>query len=214
MDSFCIVVTVHPSSICLAAKTRLCPSGGIPLLSWILAFIFSVASEGLTSGVMDFLVRVFMKICILVMVPLQMAGLKANLSLTENQWGHFLSFCFVNTCSKNVCMSYHIWVQCFFVSLTHFLIGLFALLLLSFESSLYIFWILILCWACGLEIFCTLLTLPSYPLSRLFARAKVFKFWGSIYRYFPLMGWCQVLNNLCISMDPEIFLLYFSLQAL
>ena len=76
-----------------------------------MAFTFSVASDGLTSGVMDFLVRVFMKICILVMVPLQMAGLKANLSLTENHRGHFLSFCFVNTCSKNLCVC-HIIYEC------------------------------------------------------------------------------------------------------
>ena len=78
----------HPSSSCLPATISLCWSGGTPSLSWILAFTFSIASEGLTSGVMDFLVRVFMKICILVVVPRQIVDPKGCLTLI---WGNFQS---------------------------------------------------------------------------------------------------------------------------
>ena len=45
----------------------------------ILAFTFSVASEGSTSRAMAFSVRVFMKICILAAIPNQMTNQKAQI---------------------------------------------------------------------------------------------------------------------------------------
>ena len=68
-----VVVRQSTSFSCLPAKISLCWSGGAPSLPWTLTFTFSMGSEGLTSGVMVFPIRVFTKICILAVVPPQMA---------------------------------------------------------------------------------------------------------------------------------------------
>lgn len=59
---------------------------------------------------------------------------------------------------------YPLWWTIHVVYWFSFLIVFFSFLLLNFESFLYIFWILVLCWICGVRVFFPVFNLCVYPL--------------------------------------------------
>lgn len=97
-------------------------------------------------------------------------------------------------CISFICISY--LVKCLFMSFAHFVIRFFLVLLLLDLRVPYIFYVLVLCLICDLQIFppCSL---PFHFLNWIFHSTKSLYFWwGPIYFFFYGLCFWHHSNNL------------------